>query len=340
MAMNHEYWHSEQLVDLLHKTFGFHPGWRAVHGLGRIYAGTFTATPEAKQYTRAVHMQGDTIPVTVRYSYSFPEMPNRPAEAQSGMATKFYLPNGQVTDLIALSRTLFPFRTPEEVLDLLMHIRDPATGEVDPARFQAWFADHPASARAVQIIQSERPSASFAQAEFHSVHAFRFTNADEETRYARYHWIPEAGHATTTPEELRQRGEAYLFEELEERLRGGPVAFSLVLQLAEEGDPTDDTSAPWPDDREIVTIGRMELTRPTSNEEIGDPVMLHDPTRVTDGIETSDDPILQARRGVYEASVAHRTGGWKGREGALEREAAEKRAAAARANPPTAESSE
>ena len=34
--MSHEYWQSEQLVDLLHETFGFHPGWRAVHGLGRM----------------------------------------------------------------------------------------------------------------------------------------------------------------------------------------------------------------------------------------------------------------------------------------------------------------
>jgi catalase len=66
--------------------------------------------------------------------------------------------------------------------------------------------------------------------------------------------------------------------------------------------------------------------------------MLHDPTRVTDGIETSDDPILQARRGVYEASVAHRTGGWKGHEAVLEREAAQRRAASEQASPPPAES--
>ena len=342
--MNNEYWRSEQLVDVLHETFGFHPGWRAVHGLGRMYAGTFTATPEAKHYTRAVHMQGDPIPVTARFSYSFPDRPNKPAPAQSAMATKFYLANGQVTDLIALSKTLFPFRTPEEVLDLINYSLDPATGEQDPAKVQAWFADHPASARAQQIIASEPPPASFAQAEFHPIHVFRFVNAADEGRYARYHWIPEAGRASTTIDELRQRGEAYMFEELEERLRRGPVAYSLVLQLAEEGDPLDDTSAPWPEDREVVTIGRIELTRPTTNEEIGDPVMLHDPTRVTDGIETSDDPILHARRGIYETSVAHRTGGWKGheaaldREAALEREAAQRRAASDQASPSPEES--
>lgn len=37
-----------------------------------------------------------------------------------------------------------------------------------------------------------------------------------------------------------------------------------------------------------------------------------------ESIEASDDPILAVRRGVYEVSVAHRTGGWKGRLAALE----------------------
>ena len=47
--------------------------------------------------------------------------------------------------------------------------------------------------------------------------------------------------------------------------------------------------------------------------------MMHDPTRLTDGIEPSDDPVLAARRGVYEVSVAYRTGGWKGRQAAWDR---------------------
>ena len=97
------------------------------------------------------------------------------------------------------------------------------------------------------------------------------------------------------------------------------MVFNLVLQLAEEGDPTEDPTAQWPDERRRVCIGRLKYVRPTTVEEIGDPVMLHDPTRLTDGIEASDDPILAVRRGVYEVSVAHRTGGWKGRLAALER---------------------
>jgi catalase len=160
---------------------------------------------------------------------------------------------------------------------------------------------------------------SFAQTEFHALHAFRFMNAEDKATYARYHWEPEAGVAGQTLEELQKLSPSYLFEELEERLRKAPVIYNLVLELAENGDPLDDPSAPWPNDRRRVKIGHIELMRPTTVEEIGDPVMLHDPTRVTDGIELSDDPILAARRGIYEVSVAHRTGGWKGRQAALER---------------------
>ena len=81
--------------------------------------------------------------------------------------------------------------------------------------------------------------------------------------------------------------------------------------MAREWDPIDDPSAFWPDDRERVIVGRLELARPITLAEIGDPVMMHDPTAVTDGIEVSpDDQILAVRRGAYLLSVAERTGGW------------------------------
>jgi len=40
--------------------------------------------------------------------------------------------------------------------------------------------------------------------------------------------------------------------------------------------------------------------------------MNHDPTMLVDGIEATDDPILQIRRGVYELSAAQRSGGSHG----------------------------
>jgi catalase len=162
-------------------------------------------------------------------------------------------------------------------------------------------------------------SVSLAQTAFHMLHAFRFVNAADEAQYARYHWEPEAGTAGQTLEDLQKQPPNYLFDELDARLRKGPVVFNLVLQLAGDGDALDDPSSPWPDNRPRVHIGQLKIMRTTTVEEIGDPVMMHDPTRLTDGIEPSDDPVLAVRRGVYEVSVAYRTGGWKGRQAAWER---------------------
>jgi catalase len=318
--MNHgQYRRAADLVEAVHQDFqGFHPGYRGVHASGRYYAGTFQATPEAKRMSRAVHLQGDPVPVTVRHSSSGSGKPWGPATSVS-MAIKFYLPDGTVTDLIGLPFPLFFGRTPEEVLGLLEAMRpDPLTGQPDRNRAGPFLAAHPWIARAVELAKSLPASVSFARTAFHAFHAFRFVNEADEEQYARYHMEPEAGVAGQPLEELQKRSPSYLYEELEERLRQGPVTFNLVLQLAGNGDPLDDPTALWPEDRARVCIGQIRLIRPTTVEEIGDPVMLHDPTRLTDGIEPSDDPILAARRGIYEVSVAQRTGGWKGRLAASE----------------------
>jgi hypothetical protein len=48
-------------------------------------------------------------------------------------------------------------------------------------------------------------------------------------------------------------------------------------------------------------VGRLELVRRMSEAEIGDQVMMHDPTAVTDGIEVSpDDQII----GCAEAPIS------------------------------------
>ena len=319
--MNHgQYRIASKLVDAIHKDFqGFHPGYRDVHASGRYYAGTFKATPDAKKLSRAAHFQADPTPVTVRYSNSSSGNPWRPADTAS-MAVRFYLPDGTTTDLVSLPFPLFLARTPEETLEFLEAVRpDPNTNKPDPDRVGSFLEGRPWIARAVQLAKSLPASVSFAQTAFHAQHAFRFVNDADEAQYARYHWEPEAGVAGQTLEELQKRSPSYLFEEFEERLRKAPVVFNLVLELAGEGDPLDDPNAPWATNRPRVRIGQLNVDRTTTVEEIGDPVMMHDPTRLTDGIEPSDDPVLAVRRGVYEVSVAYRTGGWKGRQAAWDR---------------------
>ena len=315
--MNHgQFYKADQLVAGVHNAQGgIFDTFRAAHAFGRIYAGTFTATPAAKALSRAAHFQGTPVPVTARLSGTSGD-PEQKASNVVAMATKFYLPNGTVTDLIAITALpAFFARTPDEFLAATEALTpDPATGQRDPAKIQAFLASHPNAARVFQAVRSQPALVSFAQVSYRPLHAYYFVNAAGTGRWARYHWEPEAGVAGQPLEDLAKQPHDYLYEEFEGRLRAGPVAFRLELELAQDGDPVDDPSAIWPDGRERVVVGRLELIRPITEGEIGDPVMMHDPTAVTDGIEISpDDQIIAARRGAYLVSVAERTGGWQRR---------------------------
>src|SRR5258708_375909 len=249
--MNHgQHRISAKLVEMIHQNFqGFHPGYRDVHASGRYYAGTFKATLQARKLSRAVHLQGDPVPVTVRHSNTASGNPWGPATTVS-MAVKFFLPDGTVMDLIMLPVPVFPTRTPEETVEFLEAVRpDPGTNKPDPVRAGEFLATRPWIGHALQLIKSVPASLGFAQTAFHALHAFRFVNAADETQYARYHWEPAAGVAGQATEELQKQPPNYLFEEYEARLRKAPVAFTLDLQLPAHGDPNNNPNALWPDNR-------------------------------------------------------------------------------------------
>ncbi len=318
--MNHgQFYKADKLVEAVHKNAGgIFAGFRGAHAFGRIYQGTFTPTPLAKTVSRAAHFQGPPVPATARLSAVSGD-PNQKPENVVAMATKFYLPDGTITDLIGITLPAFFAGTPEEFFGFEeARTVDPTTGKVDMAKLLAYLVKHPNAARVVQALQIQLAPMSLAQTSFRALHAYRFSNVAEESRWARYHWEPEAGVAGQPVEELAKKPHDYLFDEFETRLKRNTVAFTLDLQFAEEGDSLDDPSATWPDDRDRVTVGRLELIRLITLEELGDPVMMHDPTRVTDGIEVAQqDQIIALRRGAYMLSVAQRTGGWQKRSPTL-----------------------
>jgi len=300
---------SEQLIDALAGIFGSHDGRRTLHTKGLVCSGTFSATPAAAALTRAAHMQGDPVPATVRFSNASgdPEAHDGQRDGR-GMGVKLYLPDGSRTDIVATTSPVFVARTPEDFLELMRARRpDPETGEPDMAKIGAFLEAHPESVPAIQSTLSTPPAASWAQRRYNALHAYRFVNAAGETRFVRYSWIPEAGEGSIEDDDAMGRPSGYLRDELVERMDLGPVVFRLELQLAEDGDPVDDPTAAWPEERETVDAARLEVTGLDTERERDGDVLVFDPTRVTDGIELSDDPVLLARPGAYSVSVARRT---------------------------------
>jgi catalase len=80
----------------------------------------------------------------------------------------------------------------------------------------------------------------------------------------------------------------------------------LLLQLAEPGDRTDDSSVTWPEDRKKVELGVMTITSTVADNAKAAHDLAFDPTRLVDGIELSDDPLPALRSRVYAKAVAIR----------------------------------
>jgi catalase len=295
-----------QALDAINSYFGRHPGFRALHAKGTLLKGTFTARSEAASLTKAAHMQGDAVPVTARLSNGSgnPDHPDYAPDPR-GLAVKFYLPDGSRTDIVAVTTPRFISRTPEGFVELLAA---QGSGVAAAWKLPMVFARHPEMVRnAPALAPSLRPPPSYAAVVYHGQHAFKWIDSSGGQRFVRYSWRPEATEPKISMREARARGRNYLREDLERRLESGPIRFTLELQLAVAGDPLEDPSAPWPKARRRVSVGSLELTDHESGRETGGDVLVFDPTRVTDGIECSDDPVLLFRPKAYSESVAQRT---------------------------------
>ena len=295
---------AEQVVDAINDVTGHHPGHRAAHARGTLLAGTFT--PNGSGLTRAAHMQSEPVRVTARFSNGGgdPNMPDYAKEGR-GLAVKFYLPDGSKTDIVSLSLPCFFVRTPEDFLEFTLARKpDPETGQPDLTKIGAFFEAHPEALPAVQAALGAEPPESYATVVYNSIHSYRWLDADGGERVVRYRFEPESGERSLSEEEARERGESYLQEEIASR---GSAAFRLLVTIAGDGDDPDDPTVAWPEDRERVEVGRLELNEQETTRERDGDILVFDPTRVTDGIELSDDPILRFRPRAYSVSVERRT---------------------------------
>jgi catalase len=297
-----------QAVDAANRAFGRHPGSRALHARGTLCQGTFKATPEAAALTRAAHLRGAEVPVTVRFSNGAGD-PGHPdwVPDPRGLATKFYLPDGGRTDLVAVSSPRFPVRDPEGFVQLL---KLQSAGPAATWKLPLFLRRYPEALRTLPaLLPSLKPPVSYATIPYYAIHAYRWLDASGGDRYVRYTWRPLAGTHRLSLRTARRRPKDYLQTDLLERMQRAPLEFALEVQIAEPDDSTVDPSAAWSGRGRRVTVGVLRVTGPDHEREQGDDVLVFDPSRVTDGIECSEDPVLQFRPRAYSESVRRRTDG-------------------------------
>jgi catalase len=294
-----------QIVDAMNKLFGTHPGFRANHAKGVVVEGNFTASPGAAALSKAALFDGSVIPVTVRFSDStgIPNVPDGSGSAvPHGMALKFHLPDGSDTDMVLNALKFFPVSTGADFRDLLLALAASPVDAAKPTKFDEFVASHPAVSAA---FASTATPASFADQEYYGIDAFVFVNAAGKRQAVRYQMLPERTVHLPAADAAKMAPD-FLTDEFPARLKRGPVTFHLKAQLAAPGDPTTDPTKPWPEDRKVVELGKLRIDKAVADSAEVQKTLLFLPGLLTDGIEPSDDPLIDVRNGAYAESFSRR----------------------------------
>jgi catalase len=298
---------AEQTVNALNKIWGVHAGYRANHAKGVVVEGVFTPSPAAAKLSRAAFFTATSVPVTVRFSDSggLPTLPDGDGKANPhGMAIKFHPADGTEVDVVTNSLHFFPVATGEDFRDLLVALGESGPGVAKPTPADKFIAAHPAVPKAFATVAT--PS-SFAREAYFGIDAFVFVNKAGKRQPFRFQIVPVAGIQHLRPDVASTEKPDFLMDELPARVTKQKVFFKLMAQLANPGDQTKDPTQPWPDDRKKVEIGTIALTTAVPDSDAAQKKLLFLPNNLTDGIEVSDDPLIDARDQAYAVSYGRRT---------------------------------
>ncbi|KAL6835425.1 catalase-like domain-containing protein [Trichoderma camerunense] len=289
----------KKLAETLRSLSGPRPGIRPGHAKGILLKGVFIPSPQAKMLSKAQHFNESSTPVITRFSSSTgnPDIPDSdPRSNPRGLAIRFQLaetPRRLHTDIIDGT----PGSNGEEALEFFTALKNGTITE--------YVKDHPKAARFVQL---PRPfPASFAHQRHFVVNTFKFVAASGEETFVRYRIEPVLGVQELSAEEAAAEGPNYLYDGIVKMLDKGPVQFKLTAQIAEEGDITSDPLVKWPETRKVIELGTISLVDVLNDNAAQQKYIIFDPIPRIDGVEASDDQLLQYRAGAYLISgLEHR----------------------------------
>ena len=295
-----------ELVDAMNQLFGKQTYGRAIHAKGIVLSGSFMPSSEARELSKAVHLQGGKVPVLVRFS-SFAGIPTISdvdnLASPRGMAIKFQLPNGTETDIVSHSFNGFPSTNAAEFTQLLQALGTSPPGTPSPTPAEKFLSTHPV---AVAFLTTQPPPpVSFATMRYFGVNSFKFTNAAGKARFGRYQIVPAAGEQALPTEELAKAGKDYLEQEIAPRVASAPVRFALQVQLSGAGDKIDDPSIAWPATREVVKLGEITIAGVVPNNDAESRRLMFTPSALLTGIDAAD-PMIAMRGASYGVSYGRR----------------------------------
>jgi len=291
------------------------------HGYFEAY-GTIGSDPASK-YTRAKLFQekGKRTPVFVRFSTvihggTSPETARDPR----GFAVKFYTEDGN-WDLVGNNLKVFFIRDAIKFPDVIHSLKpDPVTNRQDPNRIFDFMSLTPESMHMLTFLFSPRGiPANYREQEGAGVNTYKMYNMEGEGVLVKYHWIPKQGVRSLTQaqaDEIQATNFNHATQDLYEAIeRGDFPEWEFQIQVMSDDehaeldfDPLDDTKT-WPEDQfPMLPAGRMVLDRNPSNYFAEVEQVAFGTGVLVDGLDFSDDKMLQGRTFSYSDTQRYRVG--------------------------------
>ena len=299
-----------RFVDAFERADGVFSGFRRNHAKGVGVSGYFESNGEGARLSKAVVFRPGRVAVIGRFSFGGgdPSVADAPTMVR-GLGLLFWLPDGEEWRTAMVNLPVFPFQTPQAFYDNLVASQpDPKTGKPDPEKMAAFAASHPATVRALGIIQSHAPSSGFDNTAFNSLNAFRFIDAAGKSIPVRWTLAPVQPFAAASAAATAQTDKNYMFDALIASILQHPLQWHLIITIGQPGDPTNDATLAWPDGREQLDVGTLTLDHIESEETSPARDINFDPLVLPSGMAPSDDPLLSARSAIYSQSFTRRAG--------------------------------
>lgn len=196
----------------------------------------------------------------------------------------------------------FPVSTPEAFHELQI-----ASASKAPDAMAKFAQSHPEIAAFGGWAKAAPWTASYAEERFNSLDSFLFTDASGNDHAVRWSLVPAAEPVAVPPEELAKRGPDFLETEIAERIKNGPLRWTMQVSVANPGDQTTDPSKAWPEDRRSVEVGSLVVQQIEAERDGPCRDINFDPAVLPNGMRTSDDPFPAARSSAYAKSYDRRT---------------------------------
>jgi catalase len=293
----------DRMVDALTPAGGVPLGHRKNHAKGICFTGIFEANGAGSALSRAQVFTRGQYPAVGRFNLATndPDAPDATVRVR-GMGLRIATPDGQEWRTAMIDAPFFAVSTPQAFYDLLR-----ASASKDPTAMKTFAAAHPEIAAFGAWAKSAPWTGSYAEARFNSLDSFIFIDNSGAAHAVRWSLLPAAPPVPISPDELAKRGPDLLAHEITERVHHAPQHWTLVVTVANAGDPTADPTKAWPEDRRTVAVGTLTVQQIEPEPDGPCRDINFDPTVLPRGIRTSDDPFPAARSATYAKSFDRRT---------------------------------